>query len=350
MALPQHLQTLTILSLLTRVLIAALVVSSTYLLTSFDSSPRLVLSSTTPPWISSLLRWDAFHFAHVAQNGHGYEHAWAFFPALPFIMRASGYLLSRAGLSSPDVVTQLVGGAVLAALFDSTRVLYRLSLYHLRSPSAAFLAAALSLLSSSPTTLRFAPYTEPFFTYCSYRGMWACACSRWFSASVWFALASAFRSNGILLSGFILWGMLVTPYLSARKDLVSVHVRAFGELMIRQPPVLVYARSDIVLHCSHRDSLHPVRASQLQGICPLLYFHGASGMVRPGLISLDICARPKYILERRLPPVLDGVQHTQLCPRPARLVERLCVLRVLSLSIAPHIPAPVCALRRLAPH
>ena len=217
-----HLRTLTFLSLLSRVFTAVLIISSAYLLTLFDSSPRLVLGSTTPPWISSLFRWDAFHFAHVAQKGHAYEHAWAFFPALPFIMRVSGHLLSRAGLSSPDVAAQLLGGAVLAALFDSTRVLYRLSLHHLRSPSAAFLAAALSLLSSSPAMLRFAPYSEPFFTYCSYQGMWTCARSRWFCASIWFAFASAFRSNGILLSGFIMWGMLVAPYLSPRKDFVSV--------------------------------------------------------------------------------------------------------------------------------
>ena len=232
-----HLRTLTLFSLLSRVLIAALIISSTYLLTLFDSSPRLVLSSTAPPWISSLLRWDAFHFAHVAQEGHVYEHAWAFFPALPFIMRVSGHLLSRAGLNTPGVAASLLGGAVLAALFDSTRVLYRLSLHHLRSPSAAFLTAALSLLSSSPATLRFAPYSESFFTYCSYRGMWACARSRWFCASVWFALASTFRSNGIFLSGFIMWGMLVTPYLSARKDFVSVRACAFDVLMDRQPPL-----------------------------------------------------------------------------------------------------------------
>lgn len=222
-----HLRALTFFSLLSRVLIAALIVSSTYLLNVFDSSPSLILSSTTPPWISSLLRWDVFHFTHVAQQGHTYEHAWAFFPALPFIMRVSGQLLSRAGLSSPDMTAPLLGGAVLAALLDSTRVLYRLSLHHLRSPSAAFLAVALSLLSSSPATLRFTPSSEPFFTYCSYKGMWACARARWFSASVWFALASAFRSNGIFLSGFIMWGMLVAPFLSDRKDLVSVYARVF---------------------------------------------------------------------------------------------------------------------------
>ncbi|KAF9242134.1 glycosyltransferase family 76 protein [Melanogaster broomeanus] len=179
------------------------------------------MNDAVPLWTSSLLRWDAFHFAHIAREGHFYEHEWAFFPALPLVMHASGSVLSyvTSGQRSPDWSAILLGGAILAALFDSTRVLYRLSLHHLRSPSSAFLATALSLLPSSPATLRFASYSEPFFTYFSYRGMLACARAQWLSAAVCFAIASAFRSNGILLCGFIVWGMLVTPWLSARRDL-----------------------------------------------------------------------------------------------------------------------------------
>lgn len=103
------------------------------------------------------------------------------------------------------------------------------SLHHLRSPSAAFLAAALPLLSSSPATLWFAPYGKPFSAYCSYRGMWACTRSR-------------VRSD--LMKSFSLGsyaGMLVEPYLSAWKDLVSVAARAFGIARIL------------------RSSCHPVR-------------------------------------------------------------------------------------------
>ncbi|KAH0826989.1 glycosyltransferase family 76 protein [Lanmaoa asiatica] len=267
-----HLRTLTRLSLLSRVLIAALITSSTCLLTLFDSSPRLILSNATPPWISSLLRWDAFHFAQVAQEGHVYEHAWAFFPALPLSCACPGHILSRAGLSSADVVAPLLGGAVLAAIFDSTRVLYRLSLHHLRSPSAAFLAAALSLLSSSPATLRFAPYSEPFFTYCSYQGMWSCARSRWFSASVWFALASAFRSNGIFLAGFIAWGMLVEPYLSARKDLLTPARILYCIVLVAIPlvPFVHHNYTGYVLFCTSAER-RPGWCDR--GLFPSIYAH-----------------------------------------------------------------------------
>ena len=46
--------------------------------------------------------------------------------------------------------------------------------------------------------------------------MLACADSRWALASAYFSLAGVFRSNGILLSGFIIWGMLVEPFVDAR--------------------------------------------------------------------------------------------------------------------------------------
>jgi phosphatidylinositol glycan class V len=150
-----------------------------------------------------------------------YEYEWAFFSGVPLLMRVSARLQALAGFGSNDWVTLLRGGACMAVLCDSTLVLYHLSLHHLRSPSLAFLSTALSLFSSSPVALRLASYSEPFFTYLSYRGMLACACSQWTAASVCFTLASFFRSNGMLLSGFIVWGMLVSPLLTGRKDLVS---------------------------------------------------------------------------------------------------------------------------------
>lgn len=109
----------------------------------------------------------------------------------------------------------------MAVVCDSTHVLYDLSLHHFRSHSLAFLSAALSVFSSSPAALKLAPYNEPFFTYLSYRGMLACARSKWAAASICFTMASMFRSNGIFLSGFILWGMLVTPLLTRQKDLLT---------------------------------------------------------------------------------------------------------------------------------
>ena len=41
-----------------------------------------------------------------------------------------------------------------------------------------------------------------------------CTRQQWFFASVFFALAGMFRSNGIFLAGFIIWGLLGRPLLN----------------------------------------------------------------------------------------------------------------------------------------
>ncbi|KAG1799794.1 glycosyltransferase family 76 protein [Suillus plorans] len=215
----RHVQTLLTLSVIVRLAVWILVYISARSLPLFDASPSIWINGTPPS--SILLRWDAFHFAHIAREGYVYEHEWAFFNGLPLLMRISDHLQALAGFDTNGWGTLLRGGAGMAILCDSTHVLYHLSLHYFRSPSLAFLSAALSLLSSSPVALKLASYNEPFFTYLSYRGMLACARSKWAAASICFALASTFRSNGIFLSGFILWGMLVAPFLTGQKDLLT---------------------------------------------------------------------------------------------------------------------------------
>jgi GPI mannosyltransferase 2 len=162
-----HLHVLLVLSLIGRLLTFLLVHLSSYL-PLFDSSPDLAFPSRN--WLSVLARWDAFHFLHVADEGHVYEHEWAFFPGTPFVMQYAGRIARLLGLPEPLSCQLLMGGASAAMLCDSTLTLYRLSLHHLGSPSLAFATSALSLLPSSPATLRLAPYSEPFFTSFSYHG------------------------------------------------------------------------------------------------------------------------------------------------------------------------------------
>jgi phosphatidylinositol glycan class V len=149
---------LTLLVILSRIF-TWLVVHLFSCLPLFDASPRLIQVSK---WAEPLLRWDAFHFLHIAQNGYVYEHEWAFFPGVPNVMRYGARMTGHSEM--------LLAGAMAATLLDTTRVLYQLSLFHLKSPRLASLATTLSLLPSSPPTLKLAAYTEPFFTYLSYSG------------------------------------------------------------------------------------------------------------------------------------------------------------------------------------
>ncbi|KAL5523765.1 hypothetical protein ACEPAG_7938 [Sanghuangporus baumii] len=206
-----HKRLLTRLTLLLHFVIATITLLASRL-PSFDSSASLVLDHES---LRSLLRWDVFHYAHIAEVGYVYEHEFAFFPGVPIIMRACGKLIRAAGVLTRGFEGAMLAGPVASAVIavDAVHTLYDLSLYHLQSPHAALLVSLLSLLSSSPATLRYAPYAEPFFAYLSYKGMLRCAQEHFVQASILFALASFFRSNGMMLAGYIMWGMLIRPLL-----------------------------------------------------------------------------------------------------------------------------------------
>jgi len=171
-AVKRHLRMLLALTFISRLCLFSLVNLSS-LLPLFDSSPRTI---PTSKWIRPLLRWDAFHFARIADHGYIYEYEWAFFPGVPWLMWGVAQAL-RLLVKSGDPPNFLLGGAVAALACDTTCTLYHLSLHHLGSPSLAFLASILSLIPSSPATLRFAAYSEPFFTYLSYKGVCICVIS-----------------------------------------------------------------------------------------------------------------------------------------------------------------------------
>ncbi|KAL1701193.1 glycosyltransferase family 76 protein [Schizophyllum commune] len=192
------------LSYASRALLISFALLASYLLPPFDASAKA--DSFTAPWANALVRWDVFHFAQIARGGYQYEHQWAFFPGLPWLLRATA-------LSEREY---LLGGALLVLLCDTTLVMYDLSLLILGNRDAALLGALLSLLPSSPATLRLVPYAEPFFTYLSYRGMLLCARKQWLYAAMSFAVAGSFRSNGVTLAGFLIWGMLIAPILQRR--------------------------------------------------------------------------------------------------------------------------------------
>jgi GPI mannosyltransferase 2 len=163
-------------SILSRAVYVLLLLIAGYL-PQFDVSHRILLSGGTgSKLIDALLRWDAFHFAHIAKDGYVYEHQWAFLPGTPFMMRLSSYVISFLGIDTSNIwEVVLAGGALTAITCDTTISLYKLSLHHLRCPRMAYLAALVSLVPSSPAVLRFAPYGEPFVAFFSYRG-W-----RWFT-------------------------------------------------------------------------------------------------------------------------------------------------------------------------
>jgi len=163
-----------------------------------------------------------FHFGTIALNGYVHELQWAFLPGLPLVMRWGGATLRTLGLTHGNGdgwVEALHMGALGAFVCGilASRTLYWLSVYHLRSPRIALLAALLSCLPSSPATLLYAPYNEPYFAFFSYKGMLECTRKRYLYATMWFSLAAGFRSNGVLLAGYLLWDLVAKPVLIQRR-------------------------------------------------------------------------------------------------------------------------------------
>jgi hypothetical protein len=243
----KHLRVLLWASILSRTVTWILALAASHL-PVFDSSPRILISERS--LVDPLLRWDTFQFGPIALDGYVYEHNWAFFPGTPLVMRYSGLIVKffrGTGKEATAVSWEIMlFGSALAVLltFGATSTLYRLSVYHLRTPQLAFVASLLSLIPTSPATLYLAPYTEPFFTYLSYKGllpssttpmaltlisgMLYCAQRMWLRATMCFVLAACFRSNGLLLGGFLLWGVVVQPSLKQRHVRGAVHMKLYA--------------------------------------------------------------------------------------------------------------------------
>jgi hypothetical protein len=164
-----HLRLLDWLTVLSRLLVAALLYISSSYLTLFDASPRALLAqSAFPSFTSSLFRWDAFHFTAIAKDGYSHEHHWAFFPGVPMLLRTADCFPTLFLKVATPVSWLALLNTVIA--ISTTRAIYHLTLIHFQSPSFALLTGLLSLLPASPATLYFAPYAEPMFTFLSYQG------------------------------------------------------------------------------------------------------------------------------------------------------------------------------------
>ncbi|KAF8594116.1 hypothetical protein BDV93DRAFT_502211 [Ceratobasidium sp. AG-I] len=169
----------------------------------------LVLKAPTGPrpgshnWITSVdQRWDALYYHDVALRGtYLFEQQYAFSPSVPVVLRLVD--LARCGLrfliqSSAEPIPRLSGLTKGATLSDDF----------------ALLATAVQALMGAPPVMLRSADAEPFFAWSSFKGMRACHDRRYCVAALYFALATSFRTNGILLSGFILYDQIARPVLS----------------------------------------------------------------------------------------------------------------------------------------
>ncbi|KAJ7495994.1 glycosyltransferase family 76 protein [Mycena galericulata] len=298
---------LLLLTLISRLLPAALLLLAG-LLTPFDAAASHLL-----------LRWDVLHFIHIARNGYVFEHEWAFFPGHIFILSFSPDSLLAPTLAS------------LAVAYDATSTMYELSLHHLGSPALATLAAILSLLPSSPATVFLAPCPEPFYTYLSYKGMLYCAKSRYLAAAIAFTLAATFRSNGFLSSGFIIWGLLIQPFLQRQPLYLSTLLKCVVMAAMPLIPFIAHNYAAYIAFCTSTDS----PAVWCTRALPLIYSHVQDRYWNVGFLRYwTLQQLPNFIIAA--PPLLaisafsiHHLRHWLTSPATAGRA-------FLSASIAPH--------------
>ncbi|KAG8790825.1 ER membrane glycoprotein subunit of the GPI transamidase complex-like protein [Ceratobasidium sp. 428] len=179
---------------------------------------------------SAGLRWDALHYQAIALHGsYIFEHQYAFSPGVPIMLRLVSfgkhysfqlldrllhgqYISSRLAEYLLNTLVPLVKAGLIGLLSSEPCLeIYKLTLSITQSNDYAYLTFLVFIIMGAPPVFFRNSYAEPFFAYFSFKGMHACYRESHLSASLYFALATSFRSNGTILSGFLLYDLLARP-------------------------------------------------------------------------------------------------------------------------------------------
>jgi hypothetical protein len=178
--------------LLTRVTTFALVSSGAWLFSQNQGAVEPV------PYLDRWLRWDAIHYATIAEFGYGGDPATgprvplpAFFPGLPLLLRALhtiGINITVAGL-----LVSFVAGAIAVV------ALARLGSRETGEPAVGSRAVLLLLLAPSAVFLA-AGYTEALFLALALPAWLAARRGSWATAGLLAAGAASIRVTGVFLA------------------------------------------------------------------------------------------------------------------------------------------------------
>ena len=233
-------------ALLSRALVWAVSFVASQLVTSYDTSTSIVYPGEDPSVVGAqtltdavvwrcfgqFARWDAAYFLRIAEVGYEYEKVHAFGPGLPALIAAVRRVTGLAWLDTPstlggkDVVLHVRSSLLLAgtlvslvAFVGAAVAMYELSRVVLKNEKQSYLAAVLFCFNPASIFMS-AVYTESAFACFSFFGMLCfelgietslkkiTSCRgvsfEFLGVSLFFA-ATAVRSNGIVLAGFIVY-------------------------------------------------------------------------------------------------------------------------------------------------
>ncbi len=207
--------------------------------------------------------WDSEHFIFIAEHGYGiHEQSMAFFPLFPSLL----WILSQT-LFRPLLVFLSMRSVLLISAFALNLTLFpfaMLSLYLLtlrvfNNRSFSFLAAALFCISPASVFMS-AGYTECLFSLLTFSGLLALECGYSWPASVLFMLATATRSNGIVLCGYIGYQCLLSLYNVLTTDLsltklVFIVLKAALQCVVIVSPMALFQYHGYNLYCTSNHQL-----------------------------------------------------------------------------------------------
>lgn len=134
-------------------------------------------------------RWDSAWYLQIAQHGYFSFASSNFFPLYPLLISLLALLVG-----SPLIAGVLISGVCMIA---GLSLLYRLAQLDLDEPAAKLTIALLALFPAS--LFLSAVYTESLFLLLSVAAFYAARRERWALAGLCGGLASAARSNGVLV-------------------------------------------------------------------------------------------------------------------------------------------------------
>jgi len=220
-------------AVLSRCIVLGWAVLSTQMVAKYDSSVRLLANTDASIPAALGANWDATYFLGIASEGYTFEQAHAFFPLLPW--SAKTLASAASGTGEPTVMAIAIAGTVISncAFVLAAVILFFLGCRVLGEQHVAGQAALLFCFNPASVFMS-AFYTESLFACLSFAGMLilvsppgspAPTMMKLLNSALLFALATATRSNGILLGGYLGFSLLL-PFLEGGS------VRRLGPLLI----------------------------------------------------------------------------------------------------------------------
>ncbi len=114
--------------------------------------------------------------------------------------------------------------------------------------------------------------------------MFACARRQYLRATLYFSVAAAFRSNGVLLALYVPWSLVVHPFLlSSTLPSLSVVFAAGFHAIFPLLPSLFHQRDAYRVFCLAAAANHAQQSSWCNNLIPSIYTHIPTSSAHTGM-------------------------------------------------------------------